>query len=165
MALTADAVAQLVAGEMRRMTDVRVLEHVRALLIEPAMTHLDWDYGPLGQQYPCWILLRPYSDGMSIFYSDHGFGPRCPWGLAWTSGSMGQDSGWFPRFWDAYFDSYFATELPIWRVTKDVGAQAKFFSEEMDWDAAWHEVKRLHETQPDAPYYHAHHSIPYENGT
>src|SRR5260370_7339874 len=48
--------------------------------------------------------------------------PRAPWGLVWLGDeederrSIGMDSGCYSTFLDAYFESFAATELPIWRI-------------------------------------------------
>src|SRR3546814_4621244 len=47
-----------------------------------------------------------------IVYCESGFGPERPWGLVHLGGqhmSMGDDSGWFPIFLDAYFGSFAPT--------------------------------------------------------
>jgi hypothetical protein len=75
-----------------------------------------------GQQYPCWIVLNDSGhSGAVIAYCEFGFGPKCPWGLvgsgdAPADSQMGMGSGWFASFLNAYFESFAAPELPIWKV-------------------------------------------------
>jgi hypothetical protein len=93
--------------------------------------------------------------GDTTAYCEEGFGPECPWGLV-SSGedeSMGMDSGWFPTFMEAYFDSFACTTLPIWRVFKVEADGAKApLTAEGDWDATWREVMRLRESDPSRRY-------------
>ena len=107
--------------ELDRLSDERVLKHIRQHLIPPTVVMRDWDYGDIGQKYPCWTVLEHPSTNTGIAYCEEGFGPDHPWGLVFLSGahmSTGMDSGWFRSFLGAYFDSQPVTELPIWRVFK-----------------------------------------------
>jgi hypothetical protein len=74
---------------------------------------------------------------------------------------MGMDSGWFPNFMDAYFDSFACTTLPIWQVfrTEPDGSKVALTAEG-DWDATWREVIQLRENDP-ARCYNCEHSVPY----
>jgi len=105
--------------ELDRLSDERVLKHIRHHLIHAKVVMRDWQYGMVGQKYPCWTVLEHSSSNTGIAYCEEGFGPDYPWGLVSLSGtdaSMGMDTGWFKSFLDAYFDSKPVTELPIWRV-------------------------------------------------
>jgi hypothetical protein len=76
----------------------------------------------------CKIPAGQYSttkkSNTGIVYCESGFGPRAPWGLVWLGDvenehmPMGMDSQWFSTLLDAYFESFAATELPVWRVFK-----------------------------------------------
>lgn len=74
---------------------------------------------------------------------------------------MGDDSQWFSKFMDAFFDSFAATELPIWRVFKvePDGAKTAVTSED-GWDATWKQITALQARDPDARY-QCNHSISY----
>ena len=69
--------------------------------------------------------------------------------------SMGMDSGWFFTFLDAFFDSFSATELPIWRVfTGDFPGSANYkpISAEGSWDSAWQQIEALRKADPHGRY-------------
>jgi hypothetical protein len=105
MAVTSEQIQSLVEIEIAGLRDDRVGSRIRGLLIEPQIKLLDWDYGKLGQTYPCWSVLNHEKANVGIVYSEFGFGPRRPWGLVWLSGahvSMGMESGWFDTFMDAF---------------------------------------------------------------
>jgi hypothetical protein len=161
MPVDAELLKSLIERELAHVSDERVLAHIRSLLVEPKCVHLDWDYGQPGERYPCWEVLNAH-----IVYCESGFGPRCPWGLVLLGGeelpSMGMDSGWFPTFMEAYFDSFPVTDLPIWRVFRTTGSKAREpVTEEDSWDATWKRVYELRESDP-ASRYDCDHSISYE---
>jgi hypothetical protein len=147
MRVDADTLKTLIDRELAHVSDARVLTQIRELLVEPEMVMRDWDYGHPGQQYPCWIVFEHEPSNTGIAYCESGFGPRCPWGLisARDKGrgdlSMGMDSGWFPKFLEAYFESFAVTELPIWRVFRtDPSGVREPLSEEGEWEATWQHV-------------------------
>ena len=126
MSITAKQVSQLIDTELEFVSDVRVIDHVRSLLVAPQIVQRFWNYGEPDTKYPCWSVLQHESSNTEIAYSEFGFGPTYPWGLVFMSGSedemaMGMDSAWFPCFMEAYFESKAACELPIWRVFSRVG--------------------------------------------
>ena len=87
---------------------------VQPLLVEPRMEERDWDYGPAGQRYPCWLVLEHPLSNTGIAYCDQGFGPGAPWGLLFLKGdhlSMGMDAGWYSSLEDAFRESM-ASDLP-----------------------------------------------------
>jgi hypothetical protein len=155
---------ELVAQEIRSVRDERVVEHIRRLLVTPYVEDRSWDYG---ETFPCWIVLddRDASD-TGIAYCEFGFGPTSPWGLlsmdeSKDRRSMGMDSGWFPTFMDAFFNSFACSALPIWRVfSMDGGSPSKPLTDEMAWDDAWAacHAKRLSDPRS---HYMVHHSILY----
>jgi hypothetical protein len=134
----------LIEHELQGLSDIRVAAHVRSLLVEPKLVFRNWDYGAPGEQYPCWTVLAHNRFKTAIAYCESGFGPRCPWGLVSLASdnagalSMSMDSGWFPRFLDAYFESFAATELPIWRVFRTGASGVREpITEEGSSDATW----------------------------
>jgi hypothetical protein len=139
--------------------------HVIKMLVEPRAVLRSWDYG--GQQYPCWIILDdPACSFSAIGFCEYGFGPKCPWGLI-SSGetpsdmSMGMDSGWFPTFLDAYFESCAATELPIWRIMKEEPDRTLVpQSGEGAWSSTWDRINELRRSDP-AGRYHCRHGVTY----
>lgn len=126
----------------------RVVDHVRSLLVPPRREMRAWDYGPV-DEYPCWLILEHESSGTGIAYCEFGFGPGHPWGLIGldAEASMGMDSGWYSRFFRAYFESFAAADLPIWHVVRrrDNLAPVEVMSAEGSYDDTWAEVMRLRE--------------------
>jgi hypothetical protein len=166
MPLSSDAIRRLIDRELSTVSDRRVVSHIRGILIEPYSIMRTWDYGAKGQQYPCWMVLKDTASAAEIAYCEFGFGPKCPWGLV-SSGDapanqhMGMDSGWYTSFLDAFFESYAATALPIWRVFD--GGQpwpGRPLTGESTWEDTWKEVEALKKTNPNGRYF-AHHSIAY----
>lgn len=159
MTLTAPQITQLVQAELSALTDSRVINHIRTLLVPPEPRLRAWDYGADGEAYPCWSVLNHQASNTGIAYCASGFGPRTPWGLVFLEGtahmSMGMDSGWFEHFLQAYFDSMVATELPIWRVfrTEATAFAGVAITEEAGWDATWKEVERLRSVDPGSRYH------------
>jgi hypothetical protein len=161
--VTASFIKQLIDEELSGVTDVRVQRHVRSLLVEPDVILRAWDYGEPGQQYSCWDVLKHTSSNTGICYCEQGFGPTAPWGLVFLSGrtSMGMDSGWYPTIMEAYFESFAAADLPIWRVFKGLPwMEGAPISEEMAWDAAWKQVEDHRLRDPESIYL-CHHTIEY----
>jgi hypothetical protein len=68
--------------------------------------------------------------------------------------AIGMDSGWFKTFLDAYFESFAATELAIWRVFEGSPGMEGYrpISEESGWDDTWREVERLRLNDPQGHY-------------
>jgi hypothetical protein len=155
MSITATSVNSLMEAELRRLSDRRVLDHVRRLLVPPHPQMRPWDYGAAEEAYPCWMVLEHRPSNTGIAYCDRGFGPAHPWGLLFLEGtshmSMGMDSGWFEHFLVAYFDSRASADLPIWRVFRSQGRgfPGTPITEEDGWDETWAKVMRLRSEQPD----------------
>ena len=167
MELDGSTLGAWVEGELAKVPDERVTSHIRRLLVEPSIVLRLWDYGEPGQRYPCWTVLdnTPHSD-TCIAYCASGLGPRCPWGLVWVGddvdgvrGSMGMGSGWYYTFMDAFFASFAATALPIWRVFKEQpeGSMTPV-TEEGEWAATWRQRDAIQAGDP-ASRYDVDHSI------
>ena len=165
MTITPDVLKQLVGEEVGTVRDSRVQTHIRSLLIEPDPILRDWSYGKPGEKYFCWTVLSHTPSNTGIAYCKEGFGPERPWGLVYLSGddamSIGMDSGWFGTFMDAFFDSFAATDLPIWRIfrTPPEGERVAI-SPELDWATAWSRIEELR-TQDSNSRYDCDHSIAY----
>ncbi len=69
--------------------------------------------------------------------------------------SIGMDAGWFPSFIQAFFDSAAATDLPIWRIFKQVDDDISgiALTEEGEWDATWEKVRELRVADPQSRYH------------
>lgn len=164
--VTAEKLERLIYEALSLVSEPRVVEHIRTLLIEPTMRMRRWDYGEPDTYYECWDVLEE-SGGLGIAYSERGFGPACPWGLVRVTGtdgelSIGMDCAWYPSFMEAYFESA-ASEVPIWRVFKQHQGQdypGTPIGPESDWDTTWKVVNRLRQLNDGARYNH-HHSIWY----
>ncbi|MDI1313739.1 hypothetical protein [Prosthecobacter sp.] len=164
MALTATTIQALIEAEIPSLQDLRVVSHIRSLLVEPTEVLLEWEYGDEENPdptFPGWLVLSHPQSNTGIAYCEFGFGPKTPWGLISLSNlSMGMDCGWFSYFLDAYFDSTAATDLPIWRVFEQNGDSSSrvALTDEIDWDSAWREIKRLRAVDPIS-HYDCRHSI------
>jgi len=165
MTITPDVLKQLVGEEVGTVRDSRVQTHIRSLLIEPDPILRDWDYGRPGEKYLCWTVLSHTPSNTGIAYCKEGFGPERPWGLVHLSGddamSIGMDSGWFGTFMDAFFDSFAATDLPIWRIFRvPPEGERVAISPELEWATAWTRIEGLR-TQDSTSRYDCDHSIAY----
>ena len=154
MSVTASDLKTLIESELAAVSDPRVIQQIRKLLVEPYVELRNWDYGEPGQQYPCWIVFRDMQSRTEIAYCEYGFGPRCPWGLVSSADeeqhrSMGMDSGWFTTFLDAFFESTACVELPIWRVIKvEADGTRTHLTDENAWDATWRRIYKLRLDDP-----------------
>ena len=170
MSIDAIKLKELVASELGKTRDDRVLDQIRKHSIEPEAQFRDWDYGDPGEKFICWDVLRDNSSKTGIAYCESGFGPRCPWGLVGIgkgtgpSLSIGMDSSWFPSLLDAFFDSSLASELAIWRVYKETNDHnGEFLTNEGLWDDTWARVYELRENEPTSRI-HCRHSITFKSG-
>jgi hypothetical protein len=156
MSIDAKTLKHLIETELARVSDDRVLTHVRAMLVEPYAVLLKWDYGEPDQRYPCWMVLSDPGSGAEIAYSEFGFGPRCPWGLVGSKPGMdhmGMDSGWFTTFLDAFFESSTSVVLPIWRVFKVESDGTRIaITDEAAWETTWKHVFELRNSDPTTRY-------------
>jgi hypothetical protein len=160
MTVDARQLTALIESELAKLSDDRVVAHIRAHLVEPTMVMRRWNYGPPDQRYACWTVLRHSSSNTGIAYCESGFGPRSPWGLVFLEGdeehtSMGADCSWYTTFLQTFFDSGPATELPIWRAFKTDSEyrQREPLSDEGDWDETWAKVMALRESDPAGQYF------------
>ena len=167
MQVDGTALKAQIEGELAKVSDERVISYIRRLLVEPSMILRSWDYGEPGQQYPCWTVLNDHQHSdTGIAFCASGFGPKNPWGLVWLGDdlndkrmSMGMDSGWFPTFMDAFFDSFAATQLPIWRVFKEQPDGVRTpVTDEDEWEVTWRKRDAIQASDPVSRY-HCGHSI------
>jgi|GEM_PF-1842872 len=108
-AMTASDILALVETELTRISNPRTVSLIRGLLVPPHCEQRPWDYGELNETHPCWIVAEHPSSNTAFAYCEHGFGPRCPWGLLGRSGewlNMGMDSSWFTSLEDCVRDSF-----------------------------------------------------------
>ncbi len=150
MTMTGPTVNALVDRELEKISDHRVLSHIKLWRVNPEIIMRDWDYSPQPISYPCWSVMNHAPSNTGIAYCEMGFGPKTPWGLVFlnatpnASMSIGMDSGWFQNFLDAYFESMASADLPIWRVYKQIGDRYPGVpvTDEADWDSTWEDVKK-----------------------
>ena len=97
MAASAGAVQQLFDAEVGRISDPTISALIQQWRVSPRCELRPWSYDQV--DYPCWLVLEDKDSNVGIAYCEHGFGPKCPWGLLWLTGDyrhMGDDSAWFP---------------------------------------------------------------------
>ena len=156
MPITAEILKNKIEAEMATVSDARVTAHIRRMLVEPHAVLRDWEYGEPGRRYLCWMVLKDGRSGGEIAYCEFGFGPRSPWGLV-SSGpehrGMGEDSGWFATFLDAFFESMACVALPIWRVFRDEPDGSRTpMTDEGAWEPTWSYVYDLRRRDPTSRY-------------
>jgi len=157
---TAEEVTALATGELTSIADSVVRDALRARLVLPQRHLRNWDYGPEGQQFPCWtIALDPVSD-TAIVYSQYGFGPDSPWGIVFISNLwFGMDSGWFSRLEDAFVESYLASDLPIWNVVKNDGLTTEVVASSLTMDDAFMRRDVVQAQRPESVFHVVYRSI------
>jgi len=78
------------------MSDSRLVDRIRELLVVPYAIERLWDYSEPDQRFLCWTVLEHVPSNEGIAFCSEGFG--CPWGVVSLSGpdmSMGMDAQWF----------------------------------------------------------------------
>jgi hypothetical protein len=101
-------IANLVTQQLSSISDEKLTNRIRELLVTPYPVDRAWDYGSPGEQFTCWTVLEHRPSNTGIAYCSEGFGPSYPWGLVFLSGqhmSIGMDSAWFMSLEDAMRDS------------------------------------------------------------
>ena len=76
---TPEEVLELVREQLGRIRSESVRSDLAQLLVTPTRHLRNWDYGPKGQQYPCWTVAEDPARDTAYVYSDCGFGPEHPW--------------------------------------------------------------------------------------
>jgi hypothetical protein len=140
-------ILDLIEAELVDFSDVEIIDFIKTHLIDPAPLDLAWDYGEPDVKFRGWSVLEDAITGTRIVYCEQGFGPTNPWGLVSCyveTPSMGQDTGWFTTFLDAFFDSLSSTRLQIYQVVvTDQDGNRSFIGEPGGWDDAWQQVEAL----------------------
>jgi len=101
-------ISDLVERELAGITDRRVVQKIRALLVAPYPVERLWDYGAPDQRFACWTVLEHGESNTGIAYCSEGFGPSDPWGLVFLSGphmNIGMDCAWFVSLEQAFRES------------------------------------------------------------
>src|SRR5438105_2570661 len=105
MAIDAATVRRLFDAEIARISDPVITALVERWGVSPRCEMRPWSYGNV--DYPCWLVLEDKASNVGVGYCEYGFGPKCPWGLLWLTGThlyMGDDSQWFPTLEQAVRD-------------------------------------------------------------
>jgi hypothetical protein len=95
---SAKDISDLVEQEILRISEKRLAQKVRELLVTPYPVSRPWDYGAVGEQFTCWTVLEHSPSNTGIAFCSEGFGPSYPWGLVFLSGphmNIGMDSCWY----------------------------------------------------------------------
>jgi len=106
--MNAKEMSELVGQQLQRISDAKLKEAIRELLVTPYPVERDWDYGAPGEQFTCWTVLEHPPSNTGIAVCAKGFGPSYPWGLVALSGeymSIGMDCGWFRSLEEAMRES------------------------------------------------------------
>ena len=57
MAVDPATVRSLIEQELEYLSEARILDHIRELIVGPEVVFRTWDYGKPGEKYPCWTVL------------------------------------------------------------------------------------------------------------
>lgn len=98
------------SAQVDRIDQPELVACIEKHLIKSRLEDREWDYGDVGQTFPCWICLEDRRSNTAIAYCEQGFGPTNPWGLLFLAGepsSLGMDSGWFTTLEDVVRNSMF----------------------------------------------------------
>src|SRR5512140_2620784 len=93
-----------VEKEIQSISDDKLAQRIRQLLVTPYPVERDWDYGNPGKRFTCWTVLEHHPSNTGIAFCAQGFGPSYPWGLVSLRGphdSIGMDCSWFASLADA----------------------------------------------------------------
>jgi hypothetical protein len=149
-------ISTLIELELVALGDTEIIDFIRSFLILPTPLILGWDYGSPNEQFLGWSTLEDMTAGARIAFCEQGFGPACPWGLVSlhdTKPDMGQDSGWFTTFLDAFFESFSSTRLPIYHVVvSHADGTQTALTPEGGWSQAWEQVEELRAAYPTERY-------------
>lgn len=106
--LTSESVRILVQGELKSFVQVGDVEAIEQFLVEPWVQTRGWDYSKtLPESFPVWVVAEDKQRNYALLYSEHGFGPEAPWGIAFTSDRyFGMDSAWYPSLYQAFRESW-----------------------------------------------------------
>jgi hypothetical protein len=104
----AEQLKALVENALERITDPKLTDRIRELLVPPYPVERAWDYGMPSEHFTCWTVLEHRASNAGIAFCEKGFGPSYPWGLVFLTGprvSIGMDSSWFASLEDAMRES------------------------------------------------------------
>jgi hypothetical protein len=122
MSIDADWLRRQVEAELSEVSDEAVVERIRQGLCEPEVVSRRYNFSTPPREYPCWIVWKSLRRNKGVAFTEHGFGPRRPWGEIYTQEteahhrSMLSDDEWHYRFLEVWLDMEPPLDLPIWRV-------------------------------------------------
>ena len=136
---SADEMLALVDSQVKTIAEPIMQSCLQSLLIPPITQQREWFYGDPGEKLLCWLVMEHTKSDTGIVYSDFGFGPHQPWGLVFLSKLIiGDDSGWFSTFEQAFYDSYAAGDIKIWNLVKKLNGEiVEVIEEGVTLDAAY----------------------------
>ena len=107
MPATTASVRSLLDAQLASISQPDLVARITELLVPIRCEFVGWDYGELGQTFPCWIVAYDPDTNLAFAYSEHGFGPSYPWGMFWAGQdqSMGMDNGWYLSLEDVVRES------------------------------------------------------------
>jgi len=112
-------VSAIVKKEVDNISNATIKDALATILIFPVSHNRFWEYGKENEEFVCWTIAADNNSGVTLIYSDYGFGPITPWGLVMESFPyFGMDSNWFISLEDCFLNSNAASELNIWSVLK-----------------------------------------------
>ena len=138
MTLTIERVSHLVGAQVALIRDSLVKAGLLEVLVSPQEHLRIWNYGRPGEQLPCWTVGLHRPSQTCFLYSEHGFGPKSPWGMGIVGdGHFGMDSSWYPNLRDCYLESFAPTDLPIWQVVAyPWSTEAQVLHRDLEYDEA-----------------------------
>jgi hypothetical protein len=104
---TPEEVSHLVDQEIRTITNEPAKAALLQALVRPYLQMRKWDYSPLHELLPCWVVAEFRGTGLGLAYSPDGHGRRgdC-WGVVELTGEwFGRDDSWFLTLEDAFINS------------------------------------------------------------
>ena len=158
--LELNRIKELINIELNLFEDDIVKNEIEKYLIEPIKHLRSWDYSLTNEEFPCWSIALDENSGTIFLYSEYGFGPKCPWGIASTSQEyFGSDFCWYTKLKDCFIESYSASDLPIWCVEKASNDSfIELIATNLTTDKAFEISNVLSKTNPEFVY-----SVSYRN--
>ena len=92
---TPDEIEALTTAELGRIRDPARRARAAAILTEPRVQSIGWDYDVPGERLDCWVVGLRGDRQLAVVYCEAGFGPELPWGFVFPDeDSAGMASQW-----------------------------------------------------------------------
>ncbi len=109
---TAEEIRLLVEDAVGKIDDSIIAEGLRTFLIPPRQEMRTWDWHKPYVKYPVWVVAESSQYDYGIVFSDYGFAPERPWGLAFSShDNFDADYCWYPSVEETYKESRLVEEF------------------------------------------------------